>query len=304
MKKFKKKILIIVFLATLILGSLIQIQNNVLFTNGLKRRINLDEKGVQNKDGNNVRSQNILSDEENPIFPPEFWETLRNLDADDWGYKEWKIFAIVDYCNHTEEEFYYHTNNDPEANHILNVLIRLLWGTYNGSLSETERMNLKSQLSHNSVVITKCEIIQSNDIAIIIDLTYYVHSTWFSIYEAETLEVRLRSANPNSRWYTIYPYPGTVPIILPVWGYFDLLISDIVYYPMDSGARVFYKHLDTLDHNVWDDKGWFYNELIEIPTQFVEYNLRLDTIIVTSVNRYMNVYPYGAAWYKIDRQKI
>ncbi|GAG53834.1 unnamed protein product, partial [marine sediment metagenome] len=214
----------------------------------------------------------------------------------DCGYEEWKKYVIVDYCNLTEEEFYQHSKNDPEVNHILNVIIRLLWGTYNGTLSEAERMNLQSQLT-NSVHITNCTIIQSNDAKFIIDLTYYVFNfgippTWD---EAETLEVRLNydddtpfsNVDPSDKLY--YQWYGSTKYVH---------IGGVDGYPMESGVQVFHKYLDRGDYPNTDMTPTFYNEHIEFSSSNIELErLRLDVIIMSSF-QVMGFYPQLYADYK------
>ncbi|MFX1298772.1 MAG: hypothetical protein ACFFD2_28420, partial [Promethearchaeota archaeon] len=291
MKKFKKKILVISCLAVILIGSLVQIQNNVVLTNGFKSRINIDKKGVQNEDNNNVRSQNILNAEENPILPPEYWETLCNLDAEDWGYQEWKKYVIVDFCNLSEEKFYQYTENHPEANYYLNILIRLLWGTYNHTLSENESQTLINQLKQdNTTKIVSCNVTQFDDIKVVIDLSYYVYSvpTWQDM--ALTLEVRFNSENKNSPWYRTFPDPGTVTYYYWNYGPITTSVKAFVGYPLDSGKRVYNKYLQTVDTNVWDNKGTGYFEHIEIPTGFVESNLQIHTIITAFVPPWKNTW--------------
>ena len=74
MNKLKFFFLVIGCLATILIGSLIQIQNNVVFTNEFKSRINLDEKGVQNED-NNINLSHI---NENEHRIPTFFDWVEN----------------------------------------------------------------------------------------------------------------------------------------------------------------------------------------------------------------------------------
>ncbi|MFX0020439.1 MAG: hypothetical protein ACFFAF_17075, partial [Candidatus Hermodarchaeota archaeon] len=281
MKKYKKKILAISCLAIILIGSLIQIQNTVVFSNEFK---NLDEKGVQNEDTNNICSHNILNDEENPIIPPEFWETLSNLDADNWGYEEWKRYAIVDFSNLTEEAFYQYTENHPEANYYLNILIRLLWGTYNHTLSENESQSLINQLKQNHTTkITSCDISQFDDNKVVIDVTYYVHSVPWWQDLALTLEVRFNSDREGSQWYRTFPDPETVTFYYWNTGPYTYNVRSFGGYPLNSGKRVYNKYLQTVDKDVFDDKGTPYTEHIEISTGFLETNLVIHTIITSMV---------------------
>ena len=73
MKKFKKKILAISCLAIILIGSLIQIQNTVVFTNEFKKNY-VDNKGVQNADDNSIFSH--INEDNDRI--PTFFDWVEN----------------------------------------------------------------------------------------------------------------------------------------------------------------------------------------------------------------------------------
>lgn len=304
MKNWKQKLKSIIIIAVLFSSSITPVLD---FLD--KNYVEMDK--VNSGDNNSVRnvrdelngSPETMDDQE--LFP-NLWEILFNLDADDWGYKEWKKYVIVDFCNLTQKDFYQHTKNDPKANLILNKLIKLLWGTYNGSLSEEDSRDLKSQLYSQTTNIYAADIIQKDEFYVVIDVSYRVHSVWWWHDRALTLEIRFRTLYDstfyttggwlNHKYHDNIPDPNKVPIFED--GYSIYVYPDIKFYPMDSGKRVFYKILHTVDTNVWDDKYTWYYEHIEIPTGYV-----LKDVYVHAILTYDNP-PFSAAYASSVAHKV
>jgi hypothetical protein len=131
----------------------------------------------------------------------EFWTDVYNQDANNWSYSDWRDYVILQIYNNTEDNLNNTIKDDPLFENNINVFTIYVMGKYNGSLSNEDITNLKSQLIHNTVHIGDISFLKHDDAQIRLFINIEVESSPSMWYIVDHLEIYLKSENSTGKWY-------------------------------------------------------------------------------------------------------
>ncbi|MFW9949992.1 MAG: hypothetical protein ACFFKA_07695, partial [Candidatus Thorarchaeota archaeon] len=131
----------------------------------------------------------------------KFWDEVYSKDAANWSHLDWRNYIILEIYGTSEDNLNNTIKEDPLFENNIEIFTLYVMGKYNGSLSEEDVMNLKSQLIHNSVHITDISLLKCDDSQLKIFVNIEIESSPSMWYIADSLEIYLKSENSTGLWY-------------------------------------------------------------------------------------------------------
>jgi len=131
----------------------------------------------------------------------EFWSDVYTQDAVNWSYLDWRSYVILQIYGDIEVNLNDTIINDPLFENNIDIFTIYVMGMYNGSLSDEDIANLKSQIIHNTVDIGDISFLKKDDAQLKLSINIEVESSPSMWYIADHLEIYLKSENSSGRWY-------------------------------------------------------------------------------------------------------
>ncbi|MFX1324977.1 MAG: hypothetical protein ACFE8N_08470, partial [Promethearchaeota archaeon] len=154
----------------------------------------------------------------------EFWLDVYTQDALNWSYSDWRNYIILQIYNETEDNLNNTIKDDLYFENNIDVFTIFVMGMYNGSLSDDDIINLKSQLIHSSVHIGDISFFKQDDAQLKLFIDVEVKSSASMWYVADHLEIYFKSENSSGKWYNESGTP-----YIKVFDILNLELSDSIY---------------------------------------------------------------------------